>query len=159
MQATITKDLGYFPAGHTLYNHDGLCRDPHGHNYGVVVEAHGVVNHGHGQPDEGMVVDFGRISAAWGKIKPLLDHKDLNVVLVDGGIAADAYGPIVGPTTAENIAGWLLRAFVLEGVPATAVKVYETTTSCAEVRVEWLDDAHDLDRRVIRARTTTHTVA
>lgn len=138
MFATLTKDLGEFPAGHTLPNHEGLCRNPHGHNYRVIVEAYGPVNVEFGMPDEGMVVDFELIKQAWAKIKPLLDHKDLNHALTVG-LAAAAYGPLRGPTTVENIAGWLLEAFITNGVPATAVQVDETSTSTVTVRVEDLD--------------------
>lgn len=148
MSTTIVKHLGYVPAQHQLANHRGLCRNPHGHNYGVEVECEGAVHVSPGASDEGMIVDFGDITEAWKKIKPIWDHMDLNVVLTaddffeptpideQAAIAqrvGAGYPKLTGPTTAENLAAWLLTAFRMEGVPATAVTLWETPTSCARV--------------------------
>lgn len=148
MSTTIRKHLGYVPADHTLVNHRGLCRNRHGHNYGVEVECEGKVHIDPGASDEGMVVDFTDISNAWSKIKPIWDHMYLNHVLTETdptqGESQDAcaaifqrvgagYPNLTGPTTAENLAAWLLVCFRMEGVPATAVTLWETPTSCARV--------------------------
>lgn len=154
MIASITKQLGYVPAGHQLVNHRGLCRNWHGHNYEVHVECTGEIHERPGAPNEGMVVDFSDVSQAWKKIKPIWDHMNLNVVLTETEVpdisalpdgpeldeaAAIAqrvlagYPTLVGPTTAENLAAWLLTCFRMEGVPATAVTLWETPTSWARV--------------------------
>lgn len=148
MTTTIRKHLGYVPAAHQLINHRGLCRNLHGHNYAVEVECEGDLHVRPGASDEGMIVDFGDVSDAWGKIKPIWDHMNLNVVLTAVNIPPDAdtdeqaavaarigggYPRLLTPTTAENLAAWLLMAFRMEGVPATAVTLWETPTSCARV--------------------------
>jgi 6-pyruvoyl-tetrahydropterin synthase len=145
---TIKKHLGYVVAGHHLPNHNGLCRYPHGHNYEVEVECTAPVNLTKGDSDEGMVVDFTVVSNAWKHIKPVWDHMDLNVVLTadtfddatnDGEVTAIRRRQICGysrlrvPTTAENLAVWLLHAFQIERVPATAVTLWETPTSSVRV--------------------------
>lgn len=147
MTTTIRKHLGHVPAMHQLPNHEGLCRNPHGHNYAVEVECEGVPYPAKGASNDGMIVDFTDITNAWKHIKPVWDHMDLNVVLTapdSGGMVGDPaaavtlrrarrYPVLVGPTTAENLAAWLLEAFVIEFVPATAVTLWETPTSCARV--------------------------
>jgi len=124
MYATLTKEFK-FEAAHQLLNHQGKCRNLHGHSYKVVVELVGEVQGQTGMSDEGMVVDFDEVKAVWNTLEPLLDHRNLNETL----------GPHIGPTTAENIAGWLLAAFVENLPQTTAVTVYETATSSATVRV------------------------
>ena len=119
MQAVITKEFS-FAAAHQLLNHDGLCRNRHGHNYRVIVEVSGEIKGTDGKPDEGMVQDFGVVKARWKEIEPLLDHRDLN----------ESIGTVIGPTTAENIAVWILSQFDA----ASAVTVFETATSSAMVR-------------------------
>lgn len=120
--ATVSKAFT-FHAAHQLPNHDGKCRDLHGHTYRVEVGVTGPVNARDGSPDEGMVLDFGVIKAAWAPLHQLVDHKFLNDVLPSE----------FQPTTAENIAGWVLSE-LLEAVPqVTVVRVWETPTSCVEV--------------------------
>lgn len=146
---TVRKELGYVPSDHQLVNHRGLCRNRHGHNYGVEVECTGPVSTERDASDEGMIVDFGDISAAWARIKPVWDHTYLNVVLkwadttgVPSDIDAQAihhriacgYPVLDGPTTAENLAKWLLLAFRVERVPVTAVTLWETPTSSSTVK-------------------------
>lgn len=128
MQARISKEFK-FEAAHRLLNHDGNCQRPHGHSYRVIVEVAGRIKPADGAPDEGMVLDFGVLKDAWMMIEPELDHRDLNETL----------GPRIGPTTAENIAVWLLDKFdaavsLAVGDRVTAVTVYETATSSATVR-------------------------
>lgn len=123
MRAKVTK-VFRFEAAHHLPNHDGKCREPHGHSYMVEVTCFGQINHVVDDPKEGMVIDFAEIKDMWeAEIKPLLDHKDLNVSLKD-------WIPV---TTAECIAAWILATFRNNGVPVRSVAVWETATSCAEV--------------------------
>ena len=124
--ATIVKTFR-FEAAHQLPNHDGKCARLHGHSYQVEVSIHGPVKPANGDPDEGMVLDFARVSEAWKPINADLDHRYLNDVMDF-------------PTTAENIAGYLADRLGAALAPATdrglvlGVKVYETATSSAEVR-------------------------
>lgn len=112
-----------FDAAHRLPEHDGKCRNPHGHTYKVeaVFEAERVQTSG---PKQGMVIDFGDVSSFWkAELEPLLDHKDLNVTLAEH----------VDPTTAENLAAWIFEMFeVLTDLPIVAVRVWETPSAWAE---------------------------
>lgn len=123
MIATLTKEFK-FEAAHVLANHDGKCARLHGHSYRVVVHIKGEVKPTDGSPEEGMVMDFSKVKEAWKQIEPLLDHRNLN----------ETIGSDVGPTTAENIAGWILRSLGhWLGDVLTAVTVYETASSSVTV--------------------------
>lgn len=120
-----------FEAAHVLPNHDGKCSRPHGHSYQVevVLAGYGLVDTA-GASDEGMLMDFGTVSAAWKQIEDQLDHRNLNEQLP----------PQYHPTTAEHIAGYLFDFFQAElveggpqGVHVTSVRVWETATGWAEV--------------------------
>lgn len=132
MEATIVKRFT-FEAAHQLPNHDGHCRRLHGHSYKVEVGVTGTVRRPTGDSDDGMVVDFGVVSAVFKEnVHAVCDHRNLNDVLD------------VPVTTAENIAGWIAetmgRALSLrieEGAAAprvSFVRVWETETGYAEVR-------------------------
>lgn len=73
-----------------------------------------------------MVLDYGRLDAAWSAIEPLLDHRDLNVSL--GGPAGGCW-----PTTAENIAAWVLRELSARLPRLVEVAVSETPRTWARV--------------------------
>jgi 6-pyruvoyltetrahydropterin/6-carboxytetrahydropterin synthase len=117
--ATIAKTFT-FQAAHLLPNHDGKCAQLHGHSYRVDVHARGPINGPTGKPDEGMVLDFARIAAAWRLVEPHLDHRFLNDVLDF-------------PTTAENLASYLLTRLHDAQPAVCSVRVWETATSWAEV--------------------------
>lgn len=90
---TISKTFT-FEAAHQLPNHDGLCKNLHGHSYVGVIEVTlgELIDYG---AKEGMVMDYGDLKSL---IEPLreqyLDHHYLNETL-----------PVV--PTAENIAKWI----------------------------------------------------
>ncbi len=118
-----------FHAAHHLPNHDGQCRNVHGHTYTVEVFVRGLelVPVGHDYPDEGMLVDFKHISFWLDKVKSMLDHTDLN----DSAKQLGAYVP-----TAERLALGIYTylAGMINGqrVELERVRVYETDTSWAE---------------------------
>lgn len=123
VRAVITK-VFRFEAAHYLPNHDGKCRNPHGHSYRVEVQCSGPI-HSEGSK-EGMVVDFADIKAIWKEqIEPLVDHRDLNESLI----------PEIAVTTAENIAYWMCKVFRESGLPVLTVEVWETETSSARINV------------------------
>ncbi len=117
-----------FEAAHQLPNHRGKCARPHGHSYLVEVRISGPdVNRTDGAPDEGMLVDFYDVAAAWKQIEDQLDHRNLN----------ETVPAWFQPTTAENIARYLLSYFAAEldregAVQVEAVRVWETSTGWAE---------------------------
>lgn len=128
--------------GHRIPDHDGLCRNIHGHSYRMIVEVEGEVS------SNGMIIDFydlGRI------VKPViekLDHcflvykDDENVLnfLKDNEmkyVVTDYYA------TVENIAyniGILLlsgiKAQNYENVKSISVKIFETPNSSAEIKMD-----------------------
>lgn len=119
-----------FEAAHQLANHDGKCRNLHGHSYAVEVCVTGPLNSVAGESSEGMVVDFGDVKDAFNRrVHDRLDHKNLNDVLRGE----------VPVTSAEHIAHWILgemRAEFPETNPLDPrvewVRVYETATAYAE---------------------------
>lgn len=127
MQATVCKQFK-FHAAHVLPNHDGQCRNLHGHSYKLEVFARGPIRPSDGSSSEGMVVDFSRLKEVYRKhIEPHVEHQYLNDTLAG-----------IDVTTAESIAGWMFAIFKSEFVPAqgvriTHVRVWETDTSYAEV--------------------------
>src|SRR5262245_59282780 len=117
--ATISKSFT-FQAAHQLPNHDGKCAQLHGHSYRVEVLVRGEVKPTNGESDEGMVADFAALSAAWEPLHDQLDHRFLNDVLEF-------------PTTAENLAAWLLEELQQVLPQVYGVRVWETATSWAVV--------------------------
>ncbi|HOW09621.1 MAG TPA: 6-carboxytetrahydropterin synthase [Bacteroidales bacterium] len=53
----VTKEFG-FEMAHALFNHDGPCRNVHGHSYRLFVTVSGVPENNPASPKNGMVIDF-----------------------------------------------------------------------------------------------------
>jgi 6-pyruvoyltetrahydropterin/6-carboxytetrahydropterin synthase len=62
----ISKEFRW-EMGHRLPNHDGLCKNIHGHSYKMIVEIEGEVN------ESGMIIDFYDLGKI---IKPLIEQYD-----------------------------------------------------------------------------------
>jgi len=118
VRTTITKILT-FDAAHSLPDHEGKCRNIHGHTYTVeVTVAGGLQESG---PATAMVMDFADLRDAVERlVVDRLDHEYLNDV-VD-------FVP-----TAEAVAGWVFSTLVEAGLPVVRVRLWETPTSYAEV--------------------------
>lgn len=122
-----------FDAAHHLHAYEGKCKNLHGHTYKVVFGLSGYVN------AIGLALDFGDIKEIWKeRIQPYLDHRYLNETL-----------PSMN-TTAENMVVWLYEqmqaalafgsyAARCEGGRVEFVRLYETPTSYAEARREWIE--------------------
>ncbi|WP_400162680.1 6-carboxytetrahydropterin synthase QueD [Brevibacillus sp. TJ4] len=123
-----------FDAAHHLHAYEGKCKNLHGHTYTVVFGISGY-------PDEiGLVIDFGDIKQIWKEhIEIYLDHRYLNEML-----------PPMN-TTAENMAVWLFEQMEAQlqsdtyrerysGARVEFVRLYETPTSYAEARREWMSE-------------------
>lgn len=54
---SVSKEF-VFEAAHALDNHEGKCKNLHGHSYKLVVTVTGVPNTDNSAPDAGMVIDF-----------------------------------------------------------------------------------------------------
>ncbi|MHB1343467.1 MAG: 6-carboxytetrahydropterin synthase QueD [Thermoleophilia bacterium] len=120
MRTTVTKILT-FDAAHSLPEHEGKCRNIHGHTYTMEVTAEGPVHHG--GPRDQMVMDFGDLRAHLERlvVEPL-DHCYLNELF--------DFAP-----TAEALAGWAMATLREAGLPVVRVKLWENPTSYAEVTI------------------------
>ncbi|MFD2657017.1 MULTISPECIES: 6-carboxytetrahydropterin synthase QueD [Gracilibacillus] len=116
-----------FDAAHHLHCYEGKCKNLHGHTYKVVFGISGFVD------DIGIVMDFGDIKQIWKeKIEIHLDHRYLNETL-----------PKMN-TTAENMVVWIFEKMeeAVQDLPNQCrvefVRLFETPTSYAEARREWM---------------------
>lgn len=122
-----------FDSAHHLHCYEGKCKNLHGHTYKVVFGLSGFVD------DRGLMMDFGDIKEIWkNEIEIYLDHKYLNETL-----------PPMN-TTAENIVVWIYekmaeallkeeRQQLYLGARVEFVRLFETPTSYAEARREWME--------------------
>lgn len=123
-----------FDAAHHLHCYEGKCKNLHGHTYKVVFGISGYVN------EIGLAIDFGDIKEIWkNEIEIYLDHRYLNETL-----------PAMN-TTAENMVVWIYEKMTealikdncvneYKGARVEFVRLFETPTSYAEVRREWMLD-------------------
>ncbi|WP_419887903.1 6-carboxytetrahydropterin synthase QueD [Neobacillus niacini] len=123
-----------FDAAHHLHCYEGKCKNLHGHTYKVVFGISGYVDH------RGLMMDFGDIKDIWkNEIEIHLDHRYLNETL-----------PPMN-TTAENIVVWIYEKMKEEleeeeykgrfnGSRVEFVRLFETPTSYAEARREWMEE-------------------
>lgn len=121
-----------FDAAHHLHSYEGKCKNLHGHTYKVIFGLSGFVD------DRGLMIDFGDIKEIWKhEIEILLDHRYLNETL-----------PLMN-TTAENMVVWIYekmeealknRQEQYDGARVEFVRLYETPTSYAEARREWIEN-------------------
>ncbi|WP_018885112.1 6-carboxytetrahydropterin synthase QueD [Paenibacillus massiliensis] len=121
-----------FDAAHHLHAYEGKCKNLHGHTYKVVFGVSGYPN------EVGLTIDFGDIKSIWQEyINDYLDHRYLNETL-----------PPMN-TTAENMVVWMFEQMEtaltspeyrdrVRGGRTEFVRLYETPTSYAEVRREWM---------------------
>lgn len=125
----LVKEVS-FDSAHNLYEYDGKCRSLHGHTYVAQI---GIL----GKTDErGLVIDFGDIKDMFKThLEPHLDHKYLNQSL-----------PPMN-TSAENMVYWIYEQldnlisekYKYYELELSFVRLYETPTSYAEVRREWME--------------------
>ncbi|MAH07132.1 6-carboxytetrahydropterin synthase QueD [Candidatus Pacearchaeota archaeon] len=129
---------------HRLPNHEGKCKNIHGHRYVIEVGVEGEIIIGNGKSDEGMVVDFGNLKKILGEtIDNPFDH---SLVVYDGDELKDVYEelekrgqrinfvPFI--PTVENLAKYwfeLIGSRLTENnkIKLKFVRVWETSTSTA----------------------------
>ena len=120
-----------FDAAHHLHEYEGKCKNLHGHTYRAIFGISGFVDR------RGLLIDFGDIKKIWkDEIEVSLDHKYLNETLLPMN------------TTAENMVVWiyekmsaeLAKRREIDGARVEFVRLYETPTSYAEARREWMID-------------------
>lgn len=125
----ISKEFT-FDAAHHLHDYEGKCKNLHGHTYRVILGISGF------NDVRGLMIDFSDVKDMWKQhVEVHLDHRYLNETL-----------PLMN-TTAENMVVWMYEqmAKALQEVPAERgarmefVRLYETPTSYAEARREWME--------------------
>jgi 6-pyruvoyltetrahydropterin/6-carboxytetrahydropterin synthase len=113
-----------FEAAHYLPDDPGKCGRVHGHSWQAWITVAGPPQPG--GPEEGMVVEMGRVAALFrDHLEPGLDHQLLNETLP----------PEYLPPTTENVAAYLLDRYRLAGFPVVRVRVAETENQSATVAV------------------------
>jgi 6-pyruvoyltetrahydropterin/6-carboxytetrahydropterin synthase len=120
-----------FDSAHHLHAYEGKCKNLHGHTYKVIFGLSGFVD------ERGLMIDFGEIKEIWkSEIEIFLDHKYLNETL-----------PPMN-TTAENMVVWIYEKMAdaiknreeqYDGARVEFVRLFETPTSYAEARREWME--------------------
>ena len=132
---TVTKSVK-FDAAHILTNHQGLCKNLHGHTYRVDVSVT--------QPDDDprdMVIDFKDLkSVATSVICNRFDHAFIYSTASEGeseiASVVEKHGmrTVALPfrSTAENLARYFFGELKPRIPGLTSVKVWETADSCAE---------------------------
>ena len=136
MTTIIAKDFNW-EMGHRLPFHEGGCQNIHGHSYMLRVEIEGETN------EHGMVMDYFDMKSIVQPVVDRLDHCflcDESDAVMRGFFDANpmnvVYVPF--PTTAENIAVYILRAVAPEfrrfpSLKRLTVRVHETQRTYAEI--------------------------
>lgn len=134
---TVTKTIK-FDAAHVLTNHQGLCKNLHGHTYRVDIS----VAQSDGAGGD-MVIDFKDLKLIASEIVcDRFDHafiyntesageREIAAVVEKNGMRTVA---IPFRSTAENLAAMFYRELKARIPGLAAVKVWETAESCAEYR-------------------------
>ena len=134
---TVTKTVK-FDAAHILTNHQGLCKNLHGHTYRVDISVSQSAD-----DDRDMVIDFKDLKGiATRLICDRFDHafiyntqspgeSEIAAVVEKNGMRTVA---IPFRSTAENLARHFFELLKPAVSGLSAVKVWETADSCAEYR-------------------------
>ena len=127
--------------GHRVTNHEGLCRNLHGHRYTALFTISGDLQSDPSASDHGMVLDFSEMKSRIGAIIGELDHGFMiwkndrlcnTLVKTETKIIAVDFVP-----TAENIAEYLLTTgqAALPSLKLINVRVYETPNCYADAHI------------------------
>lgn len=137
--STTAKEYS-FEMGHRLQNHNGLCRNVHGHSYKLAIELEGELN------QDAMIIDFYDLDAIMLPIIQVLDHaficdKSDSLMLSFLSDNNMKFIEMDGPSTVENItimlAGRLSIAFRrFKNIKAISLKLNETSYSYSSVKLE-----------------------
>ena len=134
---TVTKSIK-FDAAHVLTNHQGLCKNLHGHTYRVEVSV--------AQPPGStadMVMDFKDLKHVCEEV--ILAHFDHAFIYDSTSVAESEIAAVVAKhgmravalpfrSTAENLARHFHEQLATRIAGLSAVRVWETPDSCAEYR-------------------------
>lgn len=134
---TVTKTVK-FDAAHVLTNHQGLCKNLHGHTYRVDIS----VSQREGE-DSDMVIDFKDLkSIAEAVICDRFDHAFIYNTTSSGEceiatvVEKNSMRTVAIPfrSTAENLAKYFFELLIARIPNIASVKVWETAMSSAEYR-------------------------
>ncbi|MGL5830727.1 MAG: 6-carboxytetrahydropterin synthase QueD [Candidatus Altimarinota bacterium] len=130
--------------GHRLANHNGKCRNLHGHQYILEVTIEGELNHTAGNSAEGMLVDFSDLKTLLEKkVHDPCDHAfmlaESDQLMINFYTAQPDLKHLIVPfpTTAENIAQWIFNNLSPEipklspPLKLTSVQLWETPFNSA----------------------------
>lgn len=151
MTTTITKRIE-FDAGHRVPDHASKCRSPHGHRYAVIAEVSGLVVDEPGNPENGMVKDFGfikdlltrHVHDPWDHAFLVADSDRLMCQQLNVGRGPNDEAPwkvvrLAVVPTAENLAALIFQVLTPEvachGATLEAITVWETPTCSATYRL------------------------
>lgn len=120
-KVTVVKEF-MFEAAHFLLDYDGPCQRQHGHSYRLQIGVKGKID-----KETGMVIDFSKLKHIVNTyIIQYLDHFLLNEIVYMNFPSANP--------TAENMVVWILEQLQYNGLKVKFVRLWETTTSFAEVK-------------------------
>ncbi len=130
-----------FEMAHALRCHDGLCAHIHGHSYVLDITLEGEPAKAHGDPKDGMVIDFADLKKIVKRF--VVDVYDHALVLHERERnTINAADPLFGRTlftpwqpTCENLLLHIVETLlpeVPEQSPLVAARLQETATSWAE---------------------------
>ena len=133
---TVTKTVK-FDAAHVLTDHQGLCRNLHGHTYRVDVS---VAQAGDGD----MVIDFKELKGVLAEV--ILDRFDHSFVYNTCSVGESEIAAVVEKhgmrtvaipfrSTVENLAKMFYNELKAKVPGLSAVKVWETADNVAEFKV------------------------
>ena len=132
---TVTKTVK-FDAAHVLTDHQGLCRNLHGHTYRVDVSVST-------ESDGDMVIDFKELKDVLAEV--ILDRFDHSFIYNTGSAGESEIAAVVEKhgmrtvaipfrSTVENLAKMFYKELKDRISGLSAVKVWETADNCAEFR-------------------------
>ena len=132
---TVTKTVR-FDAAHVLTDHQGLCRNLHGHTYRVDVS---VAQAGDGD----MVIDFKELKGVLAEV--ICDRFDHSFIYNTGSTGESEIAAVVEKhgmrtvaipfrSTCENLAKMFYNELKGRIPGLSAVKVWETADNCAEYK-------------------------
>ena len=130
---TVTKTVK-FDAAHVLTDHQGLCRNLHGHTYRVDVSVAT-------ETDGDMVIDFKELKGILTEV--ILDRFDHSFIYNTGSAGESEIAAVVEKhgmrtvaipfrSTVENLAKMFYNELKDRFVGLSSVKVWETSDNCAE---------------------------
>ena len=134
------KTEASFDSAHFLTDYQGKCENLHGHRWRVVVSIRAQELQDAGEKRD-MVMDFGDFKRA---VRALAAEFDHSFLVEEGSLAPETVECLEREgfslkmlpfrTTAENLARCFCERLEAQGLPVSAVEMYETPNNCAIYR-------------------------